>query len=194
MASSSKPDLTNEEFDANRRLVDTYSGNGKGFVERGQQVNIDKFGNIVVGDDHADIYRFNDKTGDWRSHGGGIMTVREMPTAAPAPAPSDGGGGGGGGAPSNDWRKQVRPTENQQTQDQGKTTSDILGDTYTAMTEFQPQVGHLNALVDPNQWMTQVNPAMQTNYADPGVYVNPQIGMLQDTWSNTSTNPYSLLG
>ena len=195
MASSSKPDLTNEEFDANQRLVDVASGNSR--LKRGQQVHINKYGNIVTGPDMSDEYKFNDITGKWHSHGGGIMTVRDMPARAAAPS-----GGGGGrpapAAPAREWRDEVRPTANQEIMEEagGVTTEDILGDTYAAMTGYTPvtpgQV--VNPLVDANNWVTQVNPGNQRAYNDPGIYVNPQVGMLQDSWSNTSTNPYSLLG
>ena len=192
MASSSRvPELTDEEFDANQRLVDVASGNSR--LKRGQQVHINKYGDIVTGPDISDVYKLNELTGKYHANGGGIMTVRDMPRAAEVRSGHAGGKRQDTEGSIRDWRDEVRPTANAPTED-GATTEDILGDTYAAMTEFQPQVGHLNSLVDPNQWLTQVNPAMQTNYVDPGVYVNPQIGMLQDSWSNTSTNPYSLLG
>ena len=118
------------------------------------------------------------------------MSIAEMPQAAAA-APS-----GGGGSPepaSSDWRESVRKTENAPTEE-GATTADILGDTYQSMTSYTPQVGALNPLVDPNQWVTQVNPAHQVAYNDPGAYINPQATGMLESFSQTSNNPYSLLG
>jgi len=198
MSSSSKPrkEETPEEIMARKRMIvgGQHAGNLLD-IAPGTEIMMNRDGSngFRINDtgDPSSIYKWNEKTGDYRSNGGGIARLAEIPS----PAPSGGGGGRSApsAAPARDWRDEVRPTENAPTEE-GATTEDILGDTYAAMTEFQPQVGHLNPLVDPNQWMTQVNPAMQTNYVDPGVYVNPQIGMLQDSWSNTSTNPYSLLG
>ena len=110
-------------------------------------------------------------------------------------APQADSGGGGGGAPASDWRDSVRQTSNP-VDDQGKTTADILGDSYASMNAYTPvtpgQVA--NPLVQAGNWMTEVNPANQVAYNDPGIFVNPQIGMLQDSWVNQSANPYSLLG
>jgi len=142
------------------------------------------------------FYEDPEKAGRFRSHtrGSDYIDVEDYVAQAATPA---GGGGGAPAASSGDWRDEVRGSgQGTPTDDQGKTTADILGDTYASMTGFSPvtpgQV--VNPLVNANNWLTQVNPAMQVAYNDPGIYVNPQVGMLQDSWSNTSTNPYSLLG
>ena len=193
---SKLPEETAEDIMARERMV--LSGTTKGgTLAPGTRIMMDRRNpdtfRINDSGDPSSIYRWNEKTGDYRSHGGGIANISEIPQAA---APASGGGGGAPAASSGDWRDEVRPTANQPSQDQGKTTADILGDTYAAMTEFTPTTPGqvLNPLVNTNNWMTQVNPAMQVAYNDPGIYVNPQVGMLQDSWSNTSTNPYSLLG
>lgn len=150
----------------------------------------------IYQDDGRIYYEDPKQAGRFRSHTGrDYLDVEDYVAQAAAPA-----GGGGGGAPaasSGDWRDEVRGSgQGTPVDDQGKTTADILGDTYAAMTQFTPTTPGqvLNPLVNANNWMTQVNPAMQVAYNDPGIYVNPQVGMLQDSWSNTSTNPYSLLG
>ena len=196
MASSSKPmeDETPEEIMARRRMI--VGGSHAGNLSRmnpGTEIMMNRDGSngfrMNDSGDPSSIYKWNEKTGDYRSHGGGIARIAEIPQMAAAPS-----GGGGAPAPaSSDWRDEVRKTSNAPTEE-GATTADILGDTYESMTQFQPQVGHLNALVDPNQWMTQVNPAYQTAYTDPGVYVNPQATGMLESFSQTSNNPYSLLG
>ena len=151
----------------------------------------------IYQDDGRIFYEDPEQAGRFRSHtrSADYIDVEDyVAQAAPAPA---GGGGGAPAASSGDWRDEVRGSgQGTPTDDQGKTTADILGDTYASMTGFSPvtpgQV--VNPLVNANNWLTQVNPAMQVAYNDPGIYVNPQVGMLQDSWSNTSTNPYSLLG
>lgn len=198
MAQRSKlPEETAEEIMARERMVTSSSGNMG--IAPGTRLMEDRRnpGTFRLNDtgDPRSIFKFNEKTGDYRSNGGGIIKLSEIPRGTAAPA-----GGGGGGAPaasSGDWRDEVRGSgSGTPVDDQGKTTADILGDTYAAMTEFTPTTPGqvLNPLVNANNWVTQVNPAMQVAYNDPGVYVNPQVGMLQDSWSNTSTNPYSLLG
>ena len=200
MATRSKLDEeTAEEIMARERMVTSSSGNMD--IAPGTRLMEDRWNpgtfRLDNSGDPRSIFKFNDKTEDYRSHGGGIIKLSEVPRGTAAPA--GGGGGGGGGAPaasSGDWRDEVRSTANQPSQDQGKTTADILGDTYAAMTGFTPTTSGqvVNPLVNANNWVTQVDPAMQVAYNDPGIYVNPQVGMLQDSWSNTSTNPYSLLG
>ena len=191
MASSSKePTYTRGTIDGgmnNTYRVGLGAPGGVEIADNGGRRAIYQGGDAYYEDpEHEGRFRKNTRRSDY---------IDESGYSAPTEAPEQiGPAVVNRAAPAKDWRSEVRPTANQPSQEQGKTTGDILGDTYAAMTEFQPQVGHLNALADPNQWMTQVNPAMQTNYVDPGVYVNPQIGMLQDSWSNTSTNPYSLLG
>ena len=196
MASSSKPmeDESPEEIMARRRMI--VGGSHAGNLSRmnpGTEIMMNRDGSngfrMNDSGDPSSIYKWNEKTGDYRSHGGGIARIAEIPQMAAASS-----GGGGSTAPaSSDWRDEVRKTANAPTEE-GATTADILGDTYESMTQFQPQVGHLNALVDPNQWMTQVNPAYQTAYTDPGVYVNPQATGMLESFSQTSNNPYSLLG
>ena len=198
MSSSSKPreDETPEEIMARRRMIvgGQHAGNGLR-MNPGAEIMLNRDGSngfrMSDTSDPSSIYNWNEKTGDYRSNGGGIARIAEMPRAE-APGPI--GPEVINRPASSDWRNEVRPTANQPTQDQGKTTADILGELSPGGRTYTPQVGALNPLVDPNNWMTQVNPAHQVAYNDPGIYVNPQVGMLQDSWSNTSTNPYSLLG
>lgn len=150
----------------------------------------------IYQDDGRIFYEDPNQAGRFRSHTrkSDYIDVDDYVAQAAAPA---GGGGGAPAASSGDWRDEVRGSgSGTPVDDQGKTTADILGDTYAAMTEFSPTTPGqvLNPLVNTSNWLTQVNPAMQVAYNDPGIYVNPQIGMLQDSWSNTSTNPYSILG
>ena len=197
MASSSKPKLepeTPEEMMARKRIImggGHTKGGGYNHGLEGTEIMMNRDGTngFSLGNDLSDQYKWNEKTGDYRSHGGGIMNIAEIPTVAAAPS-----GGGGSSAPSSDWRDSVRKTDNAPSTEQGKTTADILGDTYETMTAYTPQVGALNPLVDPNNWMTQVNPAYQVAYNDPGVYVNPQATGMLESFSKTSNNPYSLLG
>ena len=195
MASSSKPkeDPTPEEIMARKRMITggQYAGTLLD-ITPGTEIMMNSNGSngFSMGPDPSDRFMWNEKTGDYRSNGGGIARIAEMPQAAATT-----GGGGGGGAPASDWRESVRQTSNP-VDDQGKTTADILGDSYDSMNAYTPvtpgQV--VNPLVQAGNWVTQVNPANQVAYTDPGIYINPQVGMLQDSWSNTSTNPYSLLG
>ena len=194
MASSSKPKLepeTPEEMLARKRMITEGTAAGHLGDISGTEVKMFRDGRngFSTGDNHNQQFFWNEKTGDYRSHGGGIASIAEMPTMAAAPS-----GGGGSSTPSSDWRDSVRKTDNAPSTEQGKTTADILGDTYETMTAYTPQVGALNPLVDPNNWMTQVNPAYQVAYNDPGVYVNPQATGMLESFSKTSNNPYSLLG
>ena len=198
MASSSKPRLepeTPEEIMARKRMIThgTHAGNLMR-MDPGTEIMMNRDGSngfrINDSGDPSSIFKWNEKTGDYRSNGGGIANIAEIPTMAAAS--SSGGGGSSAQAPS-DWRESVRKTDNAPTEE-GATTADILGDTYESMTSYTPQVGALNPLVDPNQWMTQVNPAYQVAYTDPGVYVNPQATGMLESFSQTSNNPYSLLG
>ena len=196
MASSSKPmeDETPEEIMARRRMI--VGGSHAGNLSRmnpGTEIMMNRDGSngfrMNDSGDPSSIYKWNEKTGDYRSHGGGIARIAEIPQMAAASS-----GGGGSTAPaSSDWRESVRKTDNAPTE-QGATTADILGDTYETMTAYTPQVGALNPLVNPSNWMTQVNPSHQTAYTDPGVYVNPQATGMLESFSQTSNNPYSLLG
>ena len=196
MASSSKPEKeeTAEEIMARKRMImsGTEAGNLQAYTP-GTEIMMNRDGSngfrINDSGDPSSIFNWNEKTGDYRSNGGGIARIGEIPRAA-APGAM---GPAVANKPASDWRDEVRPNENIVTEE-GAETEDILGDTYNAMTEFQPQVGHLNALVDPNQWLTQVNPANQVAYNDPGVYVNPQATGMLESFSQTSNNPYSLLG
>ena len=205
MASSSKPkeDPTPEEIMARKRMIvgGQHAGNLSP-LEVGQEIMMNADGSngfrMNNSGDPSSIYRWNEKTGDYRSNGGGIARLAEIPAAE---APGQIGPAvvnRAAPAPSKDWRSEVRPTANQEIMEEagGATTADILGDTYAAMTGYTPTTHGqvVNPLVDANNWVTQVNPGNQTAYNDPGIYVNPQVGMLQDSWSNTSTNPYSLLG
>lgn len=195
MASSSKQmkEETPEEIMARKRMI--ISGEEGGNLQAytpGTEIMMNRDGSngfSMGGSDPQHQFMWNEKTGDYRAPRGGIMSIAEIPQAAAAPS-------GGGGSPqpaSSDWRETVRKTENAPTE-QGATTADILGDTYETMTSYTPQVGALNPLVDPNNWMTQVNPGYQVAYNDPGVYVNPQATGMLESFSQTSNNPYSLLG
>ena len=193
MASSSKPALTDEEFEANKRQVKSYSGSGKGFVERGQPVNIDRHGVINVGNDLSDQYRFNDVTGKWHANGGGIMEVGEMPVAA-APV-ADAAPVGAPPPAKPDWRDNVDMTQGEGSAGSGDglTTDEIVDN--SGMQNWMatgPQTAgqHVNPLVDPGNWQYQVDPANQ-RVRNLGRYRNPML----DEWMNPMTpGPMSMPG
>ena len=195
MASSSKQmkEETPEEIMARKRMImsGTEAGNLQAYTP-GTEIMMNRDGSngfsMGHGSDPEHQFMWNEKTGDYRAPGGGIMNIAEMPQVQAA----SGGGGPVAEGPS-DWRESVRKTKNAPTEE-GATTADILGDTYETMTAYTPQVGALNPLVDPGNWMTQVDPRFQVAYNDPGVYFNPQATGMLESFSQTSNNPYSLLG
>ena len=204
MASGSKPqkEETAEEIMARKRMImsGTQAGNLMAY-EPGTEIMMNRDGSngFSMGDDLSDQFKWNEKTGDYRSHGGGIMKIGDIPQAQAA-APS---GGGRPNPPSKkkpDWRDDVRDPVNMP--GPGATTGDIMGDTYDNMMNWQPissdgqgGVQGMNPLVDPNAWLHQVDPQYQ-QYNNPGIYVNPGVaGMLNGQPQATqSSNPYSLLG
>lgn len=206
MASSSKPqkEETAEEIMARKRMImsGTQAGNGLAFAP-GTEIMMNRdgsngFSTDTTGDPSS-IFKWNEKTGDYRSNGGGIMSIAEIPQAQAAAAPS---GGGGKPPPKKkpDWRDDVRDPVNMP--GPGVTTGDIMGDTYDNMMNWQPissdgqgGIQGMNPLVDPNAWLHQVDPQYQ-QYNNPGIYVNPGVaGMLNGQPQATqSSNPYSLLG
>ena len=207
MASSSKPEKeeTAEEIMARKRMImsGTQAGNGLAYTP-GTEIMMNKDGSngFSMGGDISDKFMWNEKTGDYRSNGGGSMSISEIPQMQAAAAPS--GGGGGGKPPPKkkpDWREDIRDPVNMP--GPGATTGDIMGDTYDNMMNWQPissdgqgGVQPMNPLVDPNAWLHQVDPKFQ-QYNNPGVYVSPGVtGMLngQQSYSSQSSNPYSLLG
>jgi hypothetical protein len=107
-------------------------------------------------------FKWNEKTGDYRSHGGGILEVANV--AAPAPQPSSGGGGGSpeqqasGQGLLADYNPEYVRYNQGGLLNQGLTTEQITG-------------GPLHPGQD--QWIYQTNPNHQVA-PDLGTYMNQQ--------------------
>jgi hypothetical protein len=108
-------------------------------------------------------FKWNEKTGDYRSNGGGILELAEI--AAPAPQPSSGGGGGGGvpqQAQGQGLLAEYNPEYVRYNQggvlNQGLTTEQIVG-------------GPLHP--GQEEWIYQTNPNHQVA-PDLGTYMNQQ--------------------
>jgi hypothetical protein len=127
----------------------------------------------------------------------------------PQAAPS---GGGGGGKKPKKPKKPIISDPGHIPPGGGKTTPDIMGDTWDNMMDWRPISSDgnggtqpMNPTVDPRHWLHGVDPKYQET-RDMGIYVNPAIaqqqamaqqGMLAQSampTHTTSTNPYSLLG
>ena len=89
MASASKPKLepeTPEEMMERKRMImggGHTKGGGYNHGLEGTEIMMNRDGTngFSLGNDLSDQYKWNEKTGDYRSHGGGIMNIAEMPTA-----------------------------------------------------------------------------------------------------------------
>lgn len=112
-----------------------------------------------VASDPSSKFKWNEKTGDYRSNGGGILQVADL---APAEQSSSGGGGGGGGSgnpkPKPGHGDPVTITDPFDTIIPG--TGGILAD--QGMVNWNPISSNgnggagLNPLVDPNEWLVQL--------------------------------------
>jgi len=154
-----------------------------------------------TGSDPANQYRLRESDGLYYGNygqggggtGGGIsmgLAAAPEPVAAPTAAPT---------APPTPKPTIVGATDTPI--EDPATTASILGDTYDKMLDWRPisrdgQGGTqtMNPLVDPNAWLTQIDPQYQ-QYNDPGRYVSPRMaGLLEPIQGSVSQNPYSLLG
>jgi len=185
MASSSKqlPEETAEDIEARKRMV--MSGNQAGNLmayEPGTEIMMNRDGSngFSMGGDLSDQFKWNEKTGDYRSHGGGIMSIAEMPqvqSAAPVGAPPP-------KKKKPDWRDDIdydRP-EGSAGSGPGLTTDQIVDNSgMQNWMDMGPQTSgqNVNALVDPENWQYQVNPEHQ-QVRNLGRYKNPML----DDWMN----------
>jgi hypothetical protein len=198
MASSSKrlePE-TPEEMEARKRIITggTTKGGHRGQYN-GNEIMMNRDGSNgfsfgSVASDPSSKFKWNEKTGDYRSHGGGIMSVAEMPVTAAAPdaAPI--------GAPApekKDWRDNIDMTQGEGSAGSGEglTTDQIVDN--TGMDNWMamgPQTAgqHINPLVDPNNWQYQVDPANQ-RVRNLGTYQNPML----DEWMDSPFSQGGLL-
>ena len=179
------PEETPEEMEARKRMVmaggaTKNAGYNHGLEGSEIMMNRDGSNGFSMGNDLSDQYKWNEKTGDYRSHGGGIMNIGEMPQQAPvdaapvgAPPPTN--------KPKDDWRENIDKTIQPGSvgSSPGMTTEQIV-DT-SGMDNFMDmggsQGGHINPLVDPSNWMHQVNPD-HLQARNVGIYKNPAI----DDW------------
>ena len=115
-----------------------------------------------VASDPSSKFKWNEKTGDYRSHGGGILEVANV--AAPAPQPSSGGGGGSpeqqasGQGLLADYNPEYVRYNQGGLLNQGLTTEQIVG-------------GPLHP--GQEEWVYQTNPNHQVA-PDLGTYMNQQ--------------------
>lgn len=186
MASSSKPQIeeTPEEIMARQRMITsgTQAGNLQAYTPGTEiMMNADGSNGFSMGGDLSDQFKWNEKTGDYRSHGGGIMEIAEMPQMQAAAAPV--------GAPppkkkKPDWRDDIdydRP-EGSAGSGPGLTTDQIVDNAgMQNWMDMGPQTSgqNVNALVDPENWQYQVNPEHQ-QVRNLGRYKNPML----DDWMN----------
>ena len=200
MASSSKklePE-TPEEMEARRRMITGGSTKGGATTHElsGKEIMMNRDGSNgftygAVASDPSSQYKWNEKTGDYRSHGGGIMNIMEIPvaetpTAAAAPI----------GAPpplKADWRDNIDMTQGEGSAGSGDglTTDQIVDNTgMNNWMDMGPQTpGHLlNPLVDPGNWQYQVDPTHQ-QVRNLGTYKNPML----DEWMSTPFSQGGLL-
>ena len=183
MASSSKPkkDETPEEIMARKRMI--IGGQEAGNLsplEVGQEIMMNADGSngfrINNSGDPSSVYKWNEKTGDYRSHGGGIARIAKIPQEKS----SGGKGGGGGEEPARQSTGSViYPDGSGEILDTNPTGG--YASWQEQMANYYPTTPNqaLNPLVDPNQWMYTPNP-QHGILNNPGLYVNnPQpIGVL----------------
>ena len=125
--------------------------------------------------DPSSIYKWNERTGDYRSLGGGILSVGNVPAMAEASS-----GGGGGEEPARQSTGSViYPNGSGEILDTNPTGG--YASWQDQMANYYPTTPNqaLNPLVDPNQWIYTPNP-QHGILNNPGLYVNnPQpIGVL----------------
>jgi len=198
MASSSKrlePE-TPEEMEARKRIITggiTKGGhrgqyNGTEIMMNRDGSNGFSFGPVAT--DPSSKFKWNEKTGDYRSLGGGIMSVAEMPVTAAAP---DAAPVGAPAPKKKDWRDNIDMTRGEGSAGSGPglTTDQIVDN--TGMDNWMamgPQTAgqHINPLVDPANWQYQVDPANQ-RVRNLGIYRNPML----DEWMDTPFSQGGLL-
>ena len=185
MASSSKPQIeeTPEEIEARKRMIlSGQQGGNLSKVAPGGEVMMNPdgsngftyMGGGGAASDGSNNYKWNEKTGDYRSHGGGIMQVGEMPQQqapvvqnAPSAAPKK-------KKPKKDWREDI--DYDNSAGPEGLPTSGIVdNEPMNNWLAMGPQTGQeLNPLVDPNNWQTVIDPKYQQT-RNLGRYVNPGV-------------------
>ena len=163
--------------ESERVIVSGQHAGNKVAMTPGDIVRIRDDGTIRLNDtgDPSSIYKWNERTGDYRSHGGGILSVGTVPALA-----ESGSGGGGGEEPARQSTGSVvYPDGSGEILDTNPTGG--YASWQQQMANYYPTTPNqaLNPLVDPNQWMHTPNPAYGI-LNNPGVYVNnPQpIGVL----------------
>ena len=177
MASGSKPqkEETAEEIMARKRMImsGTQAGNLHSY-EPGTEIMMNRDGSngfrMDNSGDPSSIFKWNEKTGDYRSNGGGIMSVAEIPQAQAAAAEPDKG-------PKK--KKKKKPETDKVVYPGGPTIDTTPGGGYGSwqdrinMGNYQPVTPNtqLNPLVDANNWMYTPDPQYGV-INNPGIYVN----------------------
>ena len=183
MASSSKPreDETPEEIMARRRMIvgGQHAGNLSNMAP-GTEIMMNRDGSngfrLNDSGDPSSIFKWNEKTGDYRSGQGGIARIAEIPQAAVA----ESGGGGGSEEPARQGGEVIYPNGQGEVMDTGPTGG--YANWQDPMFNYQPITHgqHLNPLADPNQWVH--TPEQQMGLLNnPGIYSNnprPIFGVL----------------
>ena len=155
-----------EDLASRKRVITggiTKGGSRNEYV--GSEVLMNPNGNgftFGVASDPSANFKWNEKTGDYRSHGGGILEVANVAASTPEES-SDGGGGGGGSeqqASGQGLLANYNPEYVEYNQGgllgQGSTTNQIVG----------------GLLPGQEEWIYQVNPNHQVPQ-DLGTYVLP---------------------
>ena len=170
MASASKkvePE-TEEERQARKRVITggtTKGGSRNEFAGTEIMMNRDGSNGFTFGvsGDPSATFKWNEKTGDYRSHGGGILEVANV--AASTPEPSSGGGGAEQQAQGQGLLASYNPDN--VVYNQGQQGGGLLGQGLTT----DQIVGGL--LPGQEEWIYQVDPNNQVAQ-DMGTYVNQQ--------------------
>ena len=174
MASSSKPEKeeTAEEIMARKRMImsGTEAGNLHAYTP-GTEIMMNKNGSngFSMGNDLSDQFMWNEKTGDYRSNGGGIMSISDIPQMQAAAAETDKG----------PKKKKKKKPKGKVIYPGGKTIDTNPGGGYGGwqdridMTNYQPVTPNtnLNPLADANNWMYTPDPKYGV-MNNPGIYVN----------------------
>ena len=180
MASSSKkfePE-TEEERQARKRVITsgtTFGGGRNQYAGREIMMNRDGTDGFIFSEgfgtdqDPTHRYKWNEKTGDYRSHGGGILNIGEV-----AP-PQDSGGGGNSVAVA---QAQPQPGYVDYNSGNGNVmsagTETIIN--RKPMDDWRPTArnsnggGVYNPLVNPTNWMVDIAPTPIRNM---GIYIKP---------------------
>ena len=174
MASSSKPEKeeTAEEIMARKRMImsGNQAGNGLAYTP-GTEIMMNKDGSngFSMGNDLSDQFMWNEKTGDYRSNGGGIMSISDIPQMQAAAAETDKG----------PKKKKKKKPKDKVIYPGGKTIDTNPGGGYGSwqdrinMGNYQPVTPNtqLNPLADANNWMYTPDPQYGV-INNPGIYVN----------------------